>query len=80
MGDLGVAFDSRPARPTHPPARPSLSLHAPPADALAGLLWGCSLFFASPLQQLLLFLGKIETERPSDWIIMGLARGPLGLE
>ncbi|GIL79017.1 hypothetical protein Vretimale_75 [Volvox reticuliferus] len=51
-----------------------------PADVVAGLLWGLSLFFASPLQQLLLFLGKIETERPSDWIIMQLARGPLGLD
>ncbi|EFJ42408.1 hypothetical protein VOLCADRAFT_97483 [Volvox carteri f. nagariensis] len=50
-----------------------------PADVVAGTLWGLSLFFASPLQQLLLFLGKIETERPSDWIIMQLARGPLGL-
>ncbi|GLC60058.1 hypothetical protein PLESTB_001568700 [Pleodorina starrii] len=50
-----------------------------PADLVAGLLWGVSLFFASPLQQLLLFLGKIETERPSDWIIMNLARGPLGM-
>eukprot|EP00198_Chlamydomonas_reinhardtii_P009624 XP_001698961.1 predicted protein [Chlamydomonas reinhardtii] len=50
-----------------------------PADTLAGLLWGVSLFYASPLQQLLLFLGKIETQRPSDWIIMVLARGPLGL-
>ncbi|KAG2423379.1 hypothetical protein HXX76_015345 [Chlamydomonas incerta] len=49
------------------------------ADTLAGLLWGLSLYFASPLQQLLLFLGKIETQRPSDWIILGLARGPLGL-
>ncbi|KXZ51868.1 hypothetical protein GPECTOR_11g304 [Gonium pectorale] len=50
-----------------------------PADLLAGLLWGLSLFYASPLQQLLLFLGKIETERPSDWIIMNIARGPLGM-
>ncbi|PNH12955.1 O-phosphoseryl-tRNA(Sec) selenium transferase [Tetrabaena socialis] len=48
-------------------------------DLLAGLLWGLSLFYASPLQQLLLFLGKIETQRPSDWIILTLAWGPLGL-
>ncbi len=47
---------------------------------LAGLLWGLSLFYASPLQQLLLFLGKVETERPSDWIIMNIARGPLKMK
>lgn len=37
---------------------------------LAGAgLWGTALYFASPLQLLLLFLGRIETERPSDWLL-----------
>jgi hypothetical protein len=31
-------------------------------------LWSFALFYASPLQLLLLFLGKIDTERPSDWL------------
>jgi hypothetical protein len=29
-------------------------------------LWGVALFYASPLQLLLLFLGRIDVERPSD--------------
>ncbi|GFR42698.1 hypothetical protein Agub_g3620, partial [Astrephomene gubernaculifera] len=49
------------------------------ADLLAGLLWGTSLYFASPLQQLLLFIGRIETQRPSDWLILLLARRLLGM-
>jgi hypothetical protein len=44
----------------------------------ASILWSVSLWFASPLQLLLLFLGKIETERPSDWFMNVLA-GSLGL-
>lgn len=38
-------------------------------DCLGVLLWSTALFFASPIQLLLLFLGKIDTERPSDWMI-----------
>ena len=38
-------------------------------DAAAALMWSTSLWFVSPLQLLLLFLGKIETERPSDWLM-----------
>jgi hypothetical protein len=37
-------------------------------------LWSLSLWFVSPLQLLLLFLGKIETERPSDWLMNGFGR------
>mmetsp|Transcript_26026 Transcript_26026/g.56774 ORF Transcript_26026/g.56774 Transcript_26026/m.56774 type:complete len:323 (-) Transcript_26026:763-1731(-) len=46
-------------------------------DAVGGLLWGASLYFATPLQLLLLFLGKIDTERPSDWLLrtLGVAAG-----
>ncbi len=36
------------------------------------MLWSLSLWFASPLQLLLLFLGKVDTERPSDWILRRL--------
>jgi len=32
----------------------------------SAVLWSVSLFFASPVQVLLLFLGKTDTERPSD--------------
>lgn len=46
-------------------------------DYLGAALWSVSLFFASPYQLLLLFLGKIETERPSDWTLrlLGKAAG-----
>lgn len=43
-------------------------------DAAGALLWGVALWFVTPLQLLLLFLGKIETERPSDEIIGFLGR------
>jgi hypothetical protein len=38
-------------------------------DLLGALFWSISLYFASPWQLLLLFLGKVETDRPSDWIL-----------
>ncbi|GBF98356.1 hypothetical protein Rsub_11250 [Raphidocelis subcapitata] len=43
-------------------------------DAAGALLWSCALWFATPWQLLLLFLGKIETERPSDGLISFLGR------
>lgn len=42
-------------------------------DTAAVLLWSASLWFVSPWQLLLLFLGKVETERPSDWLLSRLA-------
>lgn len=36
-------------------------------------MWSFALYYVSPLQLLLLFLGRIETERPSDWIMRKLA-------
>ena len=46
-------------------------------DATGSLLWGTAMYYASPLQLLLLFLGKIDTERPSDWVLrqIGVAAG-----
>lgn len=38
-------------------------------DVFGAMLWSLSLYYCSPVQLLLLFLGKIETERPSDWIL-----------
>jgi len=35
---------------------------------LASVIWSFGLFFKSPLQILLVFLGRTDTERPSDWI------------
>ena len=43
-------------------------------NAASAVLWSTSLWFASPLQFLLLFLGKIDTERPSDWAMNGIGR------
>ena len=48
-------------------------------DAAGALLWAAALWFVTPLQLLLLFLGKIETERPSDEIIGAIGRAA-GLE
>lgn len=49
----------------------------PAGDVAGGLLWGASFYFVSPVDLLLLFLGKIDTERPSDWILrqVGVASG-----
>jgi hypothetical protein len=41
-------------------------------DVAGGLLWGVSLFYCSPLQVLLFFFGKVETERPSDLVLRQL--------
>lgn len=38
-------------------------------DIVGTLLWSVSYYFCSPVQLLLLFLGRIETERPSDWLM-----------
>ena len=48
-----------------------------PGDVLGSLLWSVSLYYASPLQLLLLFLGRIDVERPSDGTLrfLGLATG-----
>jgi hypothetical protein len=42
------------------------SLSASFSDVAGAALWGMALFYASPLQLLLLFLGRIDVERPSD--------------
>eukprot|EP00803_Ostreobium_quekettii_P010741 evm.model.scf_186.2 EVM.evm.TU.scf_186.2 scf_186:12967-16054(-) len=43
-------------------------------DLAVALVWGVSLYFVSPLQILLLFLGEIDTERPSDWLLFQLGK------
>lgn len=43
-------------------------------DLAAAGLWSVALYFCSPLQLLLLFLGRIETERPSDWVLRQLGQ------
>jgi hypothetical protein len=37
-----------------------------PGDVAGAVLWAVALFYASPVQLLLLFLGRIDVERPSD--------------
>lgn len=48
-----------------------------PGDIADAALWGLSLYFCSPWQLLLLFLGEVDTERPSDWLLrlLGSATG-----
>eukprot|EP00878_Enallax_costatus_P022071 GHUV01023403.1.p1 GENE.GHUV01023403.1~~GHUV01023403.1.p1 ORF type:complete len:258 (+),score=58.55 GHUV01023403.1:156-929(+) len=43
-------------------------------DIAGALLWATALWYVSPLQLLLVFLGKFDTDRPSDWIINRLGR------
>jgi len=38
-------------------------------NAVAAAVWSFGLFFKSPLQILLVFLGRTDTERPSDWLL-----------
>lgn len=61
----------------HPPhltvlILPSASLAA--GDLTGALLWSIAMWYASPLQLLLVFLGKIDTERPSDWLMYNIGR------
>lgn len=46
-------------------------------DVLGAILWSTSLYFTSPWQLLLIFLGRVDTERPSDWFmdILGKTAG-----
>jgi len=44
-------------------------------DFTGAALWAGSLYYASPVQLLLLFLGRIDTDRPSDWVLKTLGRG-----
>lgn len=48
-------------------------------DTLAAVLWSISLYFCTPWQTLLIFLGRVDTERPSDWLLQFLANR-IGLE
>jgi len=41
-------------------------------SVIAAAVWSFGLFFKSPLQILLVFLGRTDTERPSDWILRTL--------
>ena len=43
-------------------------------DSLGAVLWSVSLYFSSPWQLLLIFLGRVDTERPSDWLLSNLAK------
>lgn len=43
-------------------------------DTAGGILWSISYYFVSPIQLLLLFLGRIETERPSDFLLNFLGK------
>ena len=46
----------------------------PAGDLTGALLWSVAMWYASPLQLLLVFLGKIDTERPSDWLMYNIGR------
>lgn len=45
------------------------------AGTFAGAaLWTVALYYVSPIDLLLIFLGRIETERPSDWLLQRFGR------
>jgi hypothetical protein len=50
------------------------SAAAAAGDVAGALLWAAALWYVSPLQMLLVFLGKFDTERPSDWLMNKLGR------
>ena len=35
----------------------------------AAAIWGLALYFASPVSVIMLFLGRTDSERPSDWLL-----------
>ena len=43
-------------------------------DACGAALWTVSLYYLSPYQAVLLFLGRLETARPSDWVLRQVGR------
>ncbi|KAF8065607.1 hypothetical protein HT031_003208 [Scenedesmus sp. PABB004] len=43
-------------------------------DLAGAALWAVALWYVSPLQLLLAFIGRFDVERPSDWIIAALGR------
>ena len=45
-------------------------------EGLACAMWSWSLWYATPIQLLALFFGKIDTERPSDYILKRLPDVP----
>ena len=45
-----------------------------PGDVVGAGLWAVSLYYCTPLQLLLLFLGEVDTARPSDWLLGVLGR------
>ena len=51
------------------------SLNVSVGNVVACAVWSFGLFFKSPLQILLVFVGRTDTERPSDWMLRKLAPG-----
>ena len=39
------------------------------AGAVGALVWAIGLYFASPVSVIMLFLGRTDSERPSDWVL-----------
>jgi len=54
----------------------SIDLNIDAVPAIAGVLLAISFQYASPLQLLLVFIGKFETERPVDWVASQFSSRP----
>ena len=39
------------------------------ASVAGAAIWGLALYFASPVSVIMLFLGRTDSERPSDWLL-----------
>lgn len=39
------------------------------ASVAGAVIWGLALYFASPVSVIMLFLGRTDSERPSDWLL-----------
>lgn len=47
-----------------------------PGDATAALMWSVAYWFVSPAQLLIIFLGRIEPERSSSWLLRTIGLVP----
>ena len=71
-GDFGYMGDDFTGNSGVPSGLAGMFSGVSAGSVIASAVWSFGLFFKSPLQILLVFLGRTDTERPSDWILRAL--------
>ena len=71
-GDFGYMGDDFTGNTGVPSGLAGMLGNVSAGSVIAAAVWSFGLFFKSPLQILLVFLGRTDTERPSDWILRAL--------